>query len=62
MGLLACAFSVGRVTGSNPHYRLGNQCRPGLSRGLTCGAGCPRVTVRAPVTSVNDPLMVDVVT
>jgi hypothetical protein len=27
-------------------YQLGNLCRPGLSHGLTCGAGYPRVTVR----------------
>ena len=27
-------------------YQLGNLNRPGLSRGLTCGAGYPRVTVR----------------
>ena len=26
-------------------YQLGNLYRPGLSRGLTCGAGYPRVTV-----------------
>ena len=30
----------------NLHYQLGNLCRPGLSHGLTCGAECPRVTVR----------------
>ena len=30
------------------HYQLGKQCRPGLSHGLTCRAGCPRVTVRDP--------------
>jgi len=30
------------------HYQLGNLCRPGLSHSLTCNAGCPRVTVRAP--------------
>ena len=27
-------------------YQLGNLYRPGLSDGLTCGTGCPRVTVR----------------
>jgi len=43
---LICAFSVERVTESNPHYQLGNLYRPGRLCGLTCGTGCPRVTVR----------------
>jgi hypothetical protein len=37
-------------------YQLGNLCRPGLPHGLTCSAGCPRVTVsdreRPPVTGL----------
>jgi len=37
-----------KMIASNPHYQLGNQHRPGLSCGLTCGSGCPRVTVRDP--------------
>ena len=47
---LTCGYVVERVTGiepaPNPHYQLGNLCRPGPSCGLTCGAGCPWVTVR----------------
>ena len=39
---------VGDPTLTNLHYQLGKQCRPGLSHGLTYGAGCPRVTVRDP--------------
>ena len=39
--------SVPRWT-ARSRYQLGNLCRPGLSHGLTCGTGCPRVTVRDP--------------
>jgi hypothetical protein len=44
--VLTWAFTLERVTGIEPHYQLGNLCRPGLSHGLTCGTGHPRVTVR----------------
>ena len=35
-----------RARTPNLDYQLGNLCRSGLSHGLTCGAGCPRVAVR----------------
>src|ERR1019366_6183542 len=31
---------------ASPRRQLGNLYRPGLSHGLTCGEGCPGVTVR----------------
>jgi hypothetical protein len=34
------ALALERVTGIDPHYQLGNLCRPGLSHGLSCGIGC----------------------
>jgi len=51
--LSGCLASGGQVPSeqagkSNLHCQLGKQCRPGLSHGLTCEAGCPRVTVRDP--------------
>ena len=43
---------------ANLNYQLGNLCRPGLSCGLTCGKGCPIVTVSDRfVTGVNGTLM-----
>ncbi len=46
------------MLGDLADYQLGNLCRPGLSHGLTCGAGCPRVTVRDRSSpGVNGPLM-----
>jgi hypothetical protein len=40
-GSLTWDFSVERVTGSNPHYQLGNLGRSGFHVGLTCKAGYP---------------------
>jgi hypothetical protein len=44
--MLAHICTTLQVWTQNSDYQLGNLCRPGLSHGLTCGAGCPRVTVR----------------
>jgi hypothetical protein len=43
---LTCAFSVERVTGIEPALSAWESVRSALLRGLTCGAGCPLVTVR----------------
>jgi hypothetical protein len=34
------------ATFANPHYQLGNLYCPGQPHSLTCGTGCPRLTVR----------------
>jgi hypothetical protein len=43
--LLTCAFTVERVTGIEPALSAWESVPSGLLSGLTCGAGCPRVTV-----------------
>jgi hypothetical protein len=43
---LTCAFSVERVTGIEPALSAWESVRFGLLYALTCGVGCPRVTVR----------------
>jgi hypothetical protein len=49
----AAALSVAALISTGPqrrtidsHYQLGNLRHAGLSHGLTCEEGCPRVTVR----------------
>jgi hypothetical protein len=47
-GPLTWAFVVERVTGIEPALSAWESVRFGLLWGLTCGAGCPWVTVRDP--------------
>ena len=42
-------FAVTGRQDATLNYQLGNLCRPGLSHGLTCRAGWPRVSVRDPL-------------
>ena len=44
ISLLTCIFIVERVTGIEPALSAWEAARSGLLCGLTCGAGCPRVT------------------
>jgi hypothetical protein len=43
---LTCGFTVERVAGIEPALSAWESVRFGLLYGLTCGVGCPRVTVR----------------
>jgi hypothetical protein len=45
---LTCIFTLERVTGIEHALSAWESVLCGLSGGLTCGAGCPRVTVRDP--------------
>jgi hypothetical protein len=48
---LTCAFRLERVTRIEPALSAWESAPSRLLCGLTCGAGCPRATVRGPVVT-----------